>query len=92
MYWDIYNSQPEVRQWHGEFIPCYKLSKLYIQKYTEVNIEDVQAALNDIAKGTLSIAQNGNNPVKFGGYMMGGVDAAEIKEKELLKEILVQLD
>ncbi len=92
MYWDIYNNQPEVREWHGEFIPCHKLSKLYIKKYTEVEIEDVQAALNDIAKGTLSIAQNGGNPLKFGGYMMGGIDAAEMKENELLKEIVAQLD
>lgn len=72
MYWESYNQIPEVKKLHGEIISSRRLSELYIKHNSEVEIEDVEAAIAELGQGVLEIANRGGNPVKFGGYMMGG--------------------
>jgi radical SAM superfamily enzyme YgiQ (UPF0313 family) len=91
MYWEAFNQYPVVREMHGEIIQSRKLSELYINNNTSVTIEDVEAAITDVARGVLSIAVHGKNPVKFGGYMFGGIDEEEMAERRLLDEILSQM-
>ena len=91
MYWESYNHIPEVKKLHGEIISSRRLSELYIKHNSEVEIEDVEAAIAELGQGVLEIANRGGNPVKFGGYMMGGVDDAETKEKRLLNSIMAGL-
>lgn len=83
MYFDSYNSDPRVREWHGELLPTRRLSELYIEQNTEVTLRDVEAALHDLGKGVIALDNAGAN-IKFGGYMMGGVDDAEAREMSLL--------
>ncbi len=87
MYWESYQQIPEVRRWHGELIPTRKLTELYLEKFTHITIADAESALRDVARGILTIAQKGN-PVKFGGYMFGGVDEQETRERTMLSNIL----
>ena len=91
MYWDTYQNSPDARASHGELIPCRKLTEHYIAENTEVTIQDVEAAIQDIGRGVIQLAQNGANPVKFGGYMMGGKDDEEEHEREMLRESLAGL-
>jgi radical SAM superfamily enzyme YgiQ (UPF0313 family) len=90
MYWESYNDHPVVRSWHGEVIPCRRLSELYISKYTEVELADVEAAIAELGRGVIETGLRGGN-MKFGGYMMGGVDQDEAREHQLLDSIFAQL-
>jgi radical SAM superfamily enzyme YgiQ (UPF0313 family) len=90
MYFDSYKTDPRVRQWHGELLPTRRLSELYIEKNTEVTLNDVEAALKDLGKGVIALDNAGAN-IKFGGYMMGGVDDTEIREMSLLNSAIKHL-
>jgi radical SAM superfamily enzyme YgiQ (UPF0313 family) len=90
MYFDSYKSDARVREWHGELLPTRKLSELYIEQNTEVTLKDVEAALNDLGKGVIALENAGAN-IKFGGYMMGGVDDTETREMSLLNSAMAAL-
>jgi hypothetical protein len=87
MYWECYQDNADVRAWHGEMIPVKRLTELYIRTNTEVELADVEAALTDLGGAVISIGERGSQ-VKFGGYMLGGVDAEEMRERALLDEIV----
>ena len=91
MYWELFNENEAVRTMHGEIIKSRKLSELYIEKNTSVRITDVEAAINELARGVLSIGLQHGTPVKFGGYMFGGIDKDEEVEKKYLDQIYDQL-
>ncbi len=91
MYWELYQSSPEVRGWHGEIVPCRRLTETFIARNTEVRLADVEAAVQDVARGVLGLAANGRNPLKFGGYMLGGKDETEAAERALLDERIARL-
>ncbi|PTA47767.1 radical SAM protein [Micromonospora sp. RP3T] len=91
MYWDSYNTHPQVRAWHGEILPARRLTALYVHENTEVELEDVEAAISDLRNGIIEL----NGPMehmKFGYYMLGGRDEDEALEYRLLDEICDQLD
>lgn len=90
MYFDSYKSDQRVREWHGELLPTRRLSEFYIEQNTEVTLKDVEAALRELGKGVIALDNAGAN-IKFGGYMMGGVDDAEAREMNLLNEAMKQL-
>jgi radical SAM superfamily enzyme YgiQ (UPF0313 family) len=87
MYWELFNADPAVRDWHGELLPNRLLTERYIARNTDVTLADVEAALADLAGAVVSTEQS-RHPVKFGGYMFGGVDATETHERRLLDELL----
>lgn len=87
MYFDSYKSDATVRSWHGELLPTRRLSELYIRQNTDVTLKDVEAALSDLGKGVIALDNSGAN-IKFGGYMMGGVDDEEEREMILLNEAM----
>lgn len=87
MYFDSYKSDPRVRQWHGELLHTRRLSELYIERNTEVTLRDVEAALGELGRGVIALDNTGAN-IKFGGYMMGGVDDAEAREMNLLNNAM----
>lgn len=87
MYYDSYKSDPRVREWHGELLPTRRLSELYIEQNTEVTLADVEAALHELGKGIIALDNSGAN-IKFGGYMMGGVDDEEAREMNLLNSAM----
>jgi hypothetical protein len=87
MYFDSYNSDPRVREWHGELLPTRRLSELYIKQNTEATLKDVEAALNELGRGVIALDNSGAN-IKFGGYMMGGVDDAEAREMTILNNAM----
>lgn len=87
MYRDAYRRNPDVRKWHGELLPTRKLSELYVRENTEVELADVEAALADLGRGVIALDNAGAN-IKFGGYMLGGVDHEETRERRLLQEIV----
>lgn len=91
MYWDSYNTHSQIRAWHGEILPARRMTELYLRENTEVELEDVEAAITDLRNGVLQI----NGPMehmKFGLYMLGGRDEDEAVEYRLLEEICSQLD
>ncbi len=91
MYWESYHQHPQVRATHGEILPARQLTALYIREHTEVELEDVEAAITDLQKGVAAL----NEPMehmKFGFYMLGGRDEDEATEYRLLEEICSQLD
>ena len=88
MYWDSYQSSAQVRAWHGEILPARRLTTLYIKENTEVELSDVEAAINELRQSVHALGHGG---MKFGGYMLGGHDEDEAAEEELLKEICAQL-
>ncbi|MFI6757529.1 B12-binding domain-containing radical SAM protein [Micromonospora sp. NPDC050417] len=90
MYRDALKQHAEVREWHGELLPIRKLSELYIRENTEVQLADVEAALADLGRGVIALDNAGAN-IKFGGYMLGGVDHEETHEHHLLDEIFADL-
>jgi radical SAM superfamily enzyme YgiQ (UPF0313 family) len=85
MYWDTYVSSRELRELHGEILPSRRLSAIYVRENTEVELEDVEAALTELGRGIIEIGERGGG-MKFGGYMLGGVDEAEAEERVLLEE------
>ncbi|XVU26699.1 B12-binding domain-containing radical SAM protein [Actinoplanes sp. CA-054009] len=86
MYRDALRDHAQVRAWHGELLPIRKLSELYIRENTEVTLADVEAALAELGRGVIALDNTGAN-IKFGGYMLGGVDHEETEERRLLDEI-----
>ncbi|MGK5550591.1 B12-binding domain-containing radical SAM protein [Actinomadura kijaniata] len=91
MYWESYNAHPQVRAWHGEILPARRLTSLYIRENTDVELEDVEAAIMDLRNGILQL--NGpSEHIKFGFYMLGGRDEEEAEEYRILDEICAQLD
>lgn len=91
MYWDSYKTDPQVRAWHGEILPARRMTARYIRENTEVELEDVEAAITDLSNGVLAL----NGPMehmKVGFYMLGGRDEDEAEEHGLLDEICSQLD
>ncbi|MFF4244893.1 B12-binding domain-containing radical SAM protein [Streptomyces sp. NPDC001822] len=90
MYRDAFKQHAAVREWHGELLPIRKLSELYIRENTEVELADVEAALTDLGRGVIALDNAGAN-IKFGGYMLGGVDHEETYERTLLQEIVAEL-
>jgi hypothetical protein len=86
MYWDLYRSNASVRTGHGELLPTRRLSGLYVRQNTDVRLSDVEAALDDLARGIIGLDNSGQN-IKFGGYMFGGADTEEAAERSLLDSI-----
>lgn len=87
MYWELYNEDAAVRSRHGELLPNRRLTELYLARNTSVTLADVEAALTDL--GTAVVAtERSPSPVKFGGYMFGGVDDTERTELRLLHDLL----
>jgi hypothetical protein len=91
MYWDSIHSSSEFRSWHGELLPSLQMTKFYIQHNSEIAFADANAALLELGQGIIRISQNGGNPVKFGGYMLGGKDDTEATERSIFDEALGRL-
>jgi radical SAM superfamily enzyme YgiQ (UPF0313 family) len=90
MYWDTFNAYPQVRSWHGEILPSRRLTDLYIRENTDVTLTDVEAAINDVGQGVLTLGKD-HGEMKFGGHMLGGQDPEESKEHHLLNDICTHL-
>lgn len=90
MYWESFRTHPEVRAAHGEIIPARRLTELYVHENTEVELADVEAAIADVGRGVIALGRERGH-MKFGGYMLGGVDDDEAAERRLLDEICAQL-
>lgn len=90
MYFDSYNSDSRVREWHGELLRIRRLSEIYIEQNTEVTLRDVEAALSELGRGVIALDNSGAN-IKFGGYMMGGVDTTEAREMNILNNAMKYL-
>jgi radical SAM superfamily enzyme YgiQ (UPF0313 family) len=90
MYWESFRTHPEVRAAHGEIIPARRLTELYVRENTEVELVDVEAAIADVGRGVIALGRERGH-MKFGGYMLGGVDDDEAAERRLLDEICAQL-
>lgn len=84
MYWEAYQNSAEVRSWHGEILPCRRLTEWYIERHTDVTLADVEAALDDLGRAVIS-----DGRVKFGGYMLGGSDEEEENERRIISELVV---
>jgi hypothetical protein len=91
MYWESFHSSSEFRSWHGELLPSLQMTKYYIQHNSGITFADANAALVELGQGVIRISQNGGNPVKFGGYMLGGKDDTEAVEVAILNEVLDRL-
>jgi hypothetical protein len=87
MYWSLYQEDPAVRAVHGELLPNRRLTETYIERNTEVTLADVEAAVADLGRAVLATERT-PLPVKFGGYMFGGVDDTEETERRLLHQLL----
>jgi len=87
MYWECMQNLPAARELHGELLPCRRLSKLFVEASTQVAFEDVEAAIDEVGRGIISLANDQGVPVKFGGYVMGGRDSEESMERMLLNEM-----
>ncbi len=87
MYWELYQDVPAVRAVHGELLPNRKLTETYIKRNTDVTLADVEAALADLGRAVVATERT-PLPVKFGGYMFGGIDATEEAERRLLHQLL----
>ncbi len=90
MYWDAFSDYREVRTWHGETLPARRLTELYVRRTTEVELADVEAAIDDIGRGVIALGR-GRGEMKFGGHMLGGRDAEEAAERRLLDAICESL-
>ncbi len=91
MYWDVYVQFPAIRALHGELLPCRRLTEFYVRQFTDVTLEDIEAATAEVARGTLLMGKGKARAMKFGGYMMGGVDSEERKEHEILRNVFSEL-
>jgi hypothetical protein len=67
------------------------MTEFYIQQNSEIAFADANAALLELGRGVIRISQNGGNPIKFGGYMLGGKDKDEIAERAIFKGVLERL-
>ncbi|KRV51472.1 hypothetical protein AQ490_01580 [Wenjunlia vitaminophila] len=90
MYWESFQSHPEVRASHGEIIPARRLTELYVRENTEVTLADVEAAIAEVGRGVIALGRQRGH-MKFGGYMLGGVDEQEAAEQRQLDEICARL-
>lgn len=90
MYWELYNQNETARSVHGEIVPARRLTQLYLQQYTEVELSDVEAALAEVGRGIIGLERQGKH-TKFGGYMLGGLDEDEAAERQMLNEIIAEL-
>jgi radical SAM superfamily enzyme YgiQ (UPF0313 family) len=91
MYWDSIHSSSEFRSWHGELLPSLRMTESYIQRNSEISFADANAALVELGQGIIRLSQNGGNPVKFGGYMLGGKDDTEAAERAIFDNVLGRL-
>jgi radical SAM superfamily enzyme YgiQ (UPF0313 family) len=83
MYWELLQNDPQMKGYHGEIIPCHSLTELFITKNTDVSPGDVRSALQELGRSVILTTS-----VKFGGYMMGGVDEEEELEWGLLRQVM----
>ncbi|WP_438290514.1 B12-binding domain-containing radical SAM protein [Streptomyces sp. HUAS TT7] len=90
MYWESFNSDPQVRAAHGEIIPARRLTDLYIRTHTDVQLADVEAAIAEVGRGVITLGEERGH-MKFGGYMLGGKDEDEAAERRQLDAICAQL-
>ncbi len=90
MYWDMHHDNVEVRAVHGEVLPSRRLTEMFIRQHTEVELADVEAAIAEIGRGVIGLGRH-NRRVKFGGYMLGGLDDDETAEQRLLNGICAEL-
>ena len=90
MYWDMYAADPAVRASHGEILPTRRLTQLYVRQNTDVDLADVEAAVAEVGRGVIGLANQGSN-MKFGGYMLGGADSEETAEQALLDQTCAAL-
>jgi len=86
MYWEMYRANAEVRAAHGEIIPARRFTELYVRNNTEVELADVEAAIADVGRGVIELGRDGGH-MKFGGYMLGGLDEDEAAERRLLDHV-----
>ena len=91
MYWDAIQSSSEFRAWHNELLPSLQMTEFYIQSNCDIAFADANAALIELGQGIIRISQNGGNPIKFGGYMLGGKDQAERAELTIFDDVLRRL-
>lgn len=56
-----------------------------MRENTDVQLEDVEAALTELGRGIIEIGGRGGG-MKLGGYMLGGADETEAEERALLEE------
>jgi hypothetical protein len=91
MYWQSFHSSSEFRSWHGELLPSPQMTKYYIQHNCEITFVDANATLVELDRGIIRISQNGGNPVKFAGYMLGGKDDTGAAEVAIFNEALDRL-
>jgi radical SAM superfamily enzyme YgiQ (UPF0313 family) len=90
MYWEMYRENAEVRAAHGEIIPARRFTELYVRNNTEVELADVEAAIADVGRGVIELGRHRGH-MKFGGYMLGGLDEDEAAERRLLDQICTVL-
>jgi radical SAM superfamily enzyme YgiQ (UPF0313 family) len=90
MYWEMYNANSDVRATHGETLPSRKLTEMYVRQNTEVELADVEAAIAEVGRGVISLGRHRGH-MKFGGYMLGGLDDDETAERRLLNDICARL-
>jgi len=90
MYWDSYRDYAEVRACHGEMLPARRLTELYVRENTEVQLADVEAAINEVGRGVIALGIE-RGDMKFGGYMLGGRDEDELAELQLLDTICAEV-
>lgn len=90
MYYDSYRADPTVRAVHGEIIPARRLTERYVHLNSEVELADVEAAIAEVGRGVITLGKQGSH-MKFGGYMLGGKDHEEERERRLLNAICAEL-
>ena len=90
MYWEMYNDNSEVRALHGEILPTRRFTELYIRQNTEVELADVEAVIAEVGRGVIELGRRRGH-MKFGGYMLGGLDENEAAERNLLRELCARL-
>jgi radical SAM superfamily enzyme YgiQ (UPF0313 family) len=90
MYWEMYNSNSDIRAAHGEILPTRRFTQLYLRQNTDVELADVEAAITEVGCGVMELGR-GRGQMKFGGYMLGGLDEDEAAERDVLDKICNQL-
>jgi hypothetical protein len=86
----MYNDNSEVRALHGEILPTRRFTELYIRQNTEVELADVEAVIAEVGRGVIELGRRRGH-MKFGGYMLGGLDENEAAERNLLRELCARL-
>ena len=92
MYYECYTEDRGFRAFHRELIPCRKTTEFFVQRFTEVSLEDVDAAVAQVRAGiTQMYSTDGSRAIKFGGHVLGGSDPQEKHEKSLLRGLVRKL-